>query len=151
MFTIIGSLIGFLTSFLPKLLDVIQKRQDNKHELEIRRLDNEMKLKYQSDQFEYYENNSQFIEQQQLLKHDIQISKEDGLIGGLRKMVRPLITYCFFGFFMFFKTILVMEALRHGIDIVGIADIIWDEQSQAIFAAIVSFWFGSRAIEKLDK
>jgi hypothetical protein len=26
--------------------------------------------------------------------------------------------------------------------------IIWDDDTQAIWAAVVSFWFGSRAIEK---
>jgi hypothetical protein len=25
---------------------------------------------------------------------------------------------------------------------------VWDDETQAIFAAIISFWFGSRAIEK---
>ena len=27
----------------------------------------------------------------------------------------------------------------------------WDEETQAIFAAIISFWFGSRAIQKSRK
>jgi len=26
--------------------------------------------------------------------------------------------------------------------------VVWDEETQAIFAAIISFWFGSRALEK---
>ena len=80
---------------------------------------------------------------------DIAISKETGFFAGLKKGVRPIITYCFFGFFLFYKTVLVMEALRSGQNISDISDIIWDEQSQAIFAAIISFWFGSRAVEKL--
>ena len=44
-----------------------------------------------------------------------------------------------------------MEAIKAGQDLSSISDVIWDEQSQAIFAAITSFWFGSRAIEKVKQ
>jgi hypothetical protein len=42
-----------------------------------------------------------------------------------------------------------MEALSSGQSLSEISDVIWDPQSQSIFAAIISFWFGSRAVEKL--
>ena len=90
-------------------------------------------------------------EHKRLIEHDIAISKETGFFAGLKKGVRPIITYCFFGFFLFYKIVLVMEAIKAGQDLSSISDVIWDEQSQAIFAAIISFWFGSRAIEKIKR
>jgi hypothetical protein len=33
-------------------------------------------------------------------------------------------------------------------DVSSAIQILWDEDTKAIFAAIVSFWFGSRAIDK---
>jgi hypothetical protein len=42
-----------------------------------------------------------------------------------------------------------MEAMKAGLNLSDISDVIWDPQSQSIFAAIISFWFGSRAVEKL--
>lgn len=150
MLTIIGSLIGFLTSFLPKVLGLIQQSKTNDHELKLRRLDADIRLRLQEGQYSYYQQNSEFEEQQLLVRHDQEISKDSGFVGGMRKMVRPLVTYCFFMFFMFFKIVLVIEAIKSGVNLVDISGIVWDEQSQTIFAAVISFWFGSRAIEKLN-
>ena len=148
MFAIIGSLLGFGTSFAPKILETINKKQDQKHELDKMRASAEIKMQMQDAEFDFQKDIAAHEEHKRLIEHDIAISKETGFFAGLKKGVRPIITYCFFGFFLFYKTVLVMEAMRSGQDIAAISDVIWDEQSQAIFAAIISFWFGSRAIEK---
>ena len=41
-----------------------------------------------------------------------------------------------------------MEALEKGTDFAEAINILWDDDTKAIFAAIISFWFGSRAIDK---
>ena len=41
-----------------------------------------------------------------------------------------------------------MEALEKGSDFSEAINILWDDDTKAIFAAIISFWFGSRAIDK---
>jgi len=148
MFAIIGSLLGFGTSFAPKILETINKKQDQKHELDKMRASAEIKMQMQDAEFDFQKDMAAHEEHKRLIEHDIAISKETGFFAGLKKGVRPIITYCFFGFFLFYKTVLVMEAMRSGQDMAAISDVIWDEQSQAIFAAIISFWFGSRAIEK---
>jgi hypothetical protein len=148
MFAIIGSLLGFGTSFAPKILETINKKQDQKHELDKMRASAEIKMQMQDAEFDFQKDMAAHEEHKRLIEHDIAISKETGFFAGLKKGVRPIITYCFFGFFLFYKTVLVMEALSSGQSLSDISDVIWDEQSQAIFAAIISFWFGSRAIEK---
>ena len=148
MFAIIGSLLGFGTSFAPKILETINKKQEQKHELDKMRASAEIKMQMQDAEFDFQKDMAAHEEHKRLIEHDIAISKETGFFAGLKKGVRPIITYCFFGFFLFYKTVLVMEALSSGQSLSDISDVIWDEQSQAIFAAIISFWFGSRAIEK---
>lgn len=148
MFAIIGSLLGFGTSFAPKILETINKKQEQKHELDKMRASAEIKMQMQDAEFDFQKDMAAHEEHKRLIEHDIAISKETGFFAGLKKGVRPIITYCFFGFFLFYKTVLVMEALGSGQTLSDISDVIWDEQSQAIFAAIISFWFGSRAIEK---
>jgi hypothetical protein len=69
-------------------------------------------------------------------------------MSGLQKSVRPVITYCFFALFTVIEYNLLQEALRTGTPMVEALDILWDDDTKAIFAAIISFWFGSRAIEK---
>jgi len=148
MFAIIGSLLGFGTSFAPKILETINKKQEQKHELAKMKASAEIKMQMQDAEFDFQKDMAAHEEHKRLIEHDIAISKETGFFAGLKKGVRPIITYCFFGFFLFYKTVLVMEALSSGQSLSDISDVIWDEQSQAIFAAIISFWFGSRAIEK---
>ena len=109
----------------------------------------EIKMQMQDAEFDHMQDMAQHEEHKRLIEHDIAISKETGFFAGLKKGVRPIITYCFFGFFLFYKTVLVMEALSSGQTLSDISDVIWDPQSQSIFAAIISFWFGSRAVEKL--
>lgn len=87
-------------------------------------------------------------EQKALLQHDTAISKGTGFMSGLQKSVRPVITYCFFALFTVIEYNLLQEALRTGTPMVEALDILWDDDTKAIFAAIISFWFGSRAIEK---
>ena len=151
MFALLGSLLGFGTSFAPKILETINKGQEQKHELAKMKMSAEIKMQMQDAEFDYKRDMAYHEEHKRLIEHDIAISKETGFFAGLKKGVRPIITYCFFGFFLFYKIVLVMEAIKAGQDLSSISDVIWDEQSQAIFAAIISFWFGSRAIEKVKQ
>ena len=87
-------------------------------------------------------------EHRRLIEHDISINAGTGFIAGLQKSVRPIITYCFFGLFAAIEVSLLLEALEQGANIRESLNILWDDDTKAIFAAIISFWFGSRAIDK---
>ena len=41
--------------------------------------------------------------------------------------------------------------IEKGTDFSEAIQLLWDEDTKAIFAAIISFWFGSRAVEKARK
>ena len=71
------------------------------------------------------------------------------LFNTLRYSVRPVITYGFFVLFLVIK----LQGLFHGMiedhtPIVQLLPVIWDEGTESLFAAILAFWFGSRAFEK---
>ena len=87
-------------------------------------------------------------EHERLIQHDISINKGGGIISALQRSVRPVITYCFFGLFLAIEITLLREALNSGMGVGESLQILWDEDTKAIFAAIISFWFGSRAIDK---
>jgi hypothetical protein len=66
----------------------------------------------------------------------------------MRVSIRPVITYAFFGLFVLIK----LQAMWHGMfdnqtPIVQLLPIIWDEGSASLFAAILAFWFGTRAFD----
>ena len=87
-------------------------------------------------------------EHARLVEHDISINQSTGFISGLQKSVRPVITYAFFGLFATIEITLLLEALEKGTDFSEAITLLWDDETKAIFAAVISFWFGSRAIEK---
>ena len=95
-----------------------------------------------------YEQRGADKEHQRLIDHDISINQGTGFIAGLQKSVRPVITYCFFGLFAVIEVTLLMEAMEKGENFSDAINILWDDDTKAIFAAIISFWFGSRAIDK---
>ena len=145
---LLGSVLGFGGSVVPAITDHFKTKANNKFELAKMEKMAELRAAGFDHEMRMFETQAADNEHARLIEHDISINQGTGFIAGLQKSVRPIITYCFFGFFLFYKTVLVMEALGSGQTLSDISDVIWDEQSQAIFAAIISFWFGSRAIEK---
>jgi hypothetical protein len=87
-------------------------------------------------------------EHARLIEHDISINQGTGFISGLQRSVRPVITYSFFILFATVEITLLQKAMAMDIPFNEALAIIWDDDTQAIWAAVVSFWFGSRAIEK---
>ena len=70
----------------------------------------------------------------------------------LRASVRPVVTYLFFFAFIILKFIVLYYSIFvdhvRAIDVIGQ---LWDEGTEALFAAIISFWFGSRAISSIRR
>lgn len=134
MITLLGSLIGFLSSIIPDVVKMFQDRQDKKHELEI------LKLQIQREQTAFNQKldainvQADIAESKQLYStYKTQIKWVDALNG----TVRPVIAYSFFFLYAFLK--------------IEFADNLWTEEDQAIFAGIISFYFGQRSMLALRK
>ena len=149
MLTLLGSLLGFVSSAFPDLLGLWRDNQDRKHELAIldRQME-QMKLGH-NQRLEEISIEADIAESQALYKHD---SQPSGVIwvDGLRASVRPVITYAFFTLFTAVKlsTLYVLMA-EEGLAFVIAIPQVWDPETQALFAAVMSFWFGQRALNKI--
>ena len=148
---IIGSLLGFGSSVVPAITDHFRSKRE--YEFELMKMEKmaELKKAGYDHEIKRFQEMGLHEEQKALLTHDTEIAKGEGIISGLQKSVRPVITYCFFFLFAAIEITILNEALRNGMDLSSALQIIWDEDTQAIFAAVISFWFGSRAIEKARK
>ena len=145
---LLGSLLGFGGSVVPAITDHFKTKGDNKFKLEqMTHMAELRKMGFDQD-IKMYEQQASDQEHQRLIDHDIAIAKSTGIIAGLQKSVRPVITYCFFGLFAAIEVSLLMDALDKGADLTQALNVLWDDDTKAIFAAIISFWFGSRAIDK---
>lgn len=69
-------------------------------------------------------------------------------VEALRASVRPIITYAFFILFATVKTAALFKLLDQGVDVTSGLIAVWDAETQALFAAVMSFWFGQRALAK---
>ena len=148
MLTLLGSLLGFITSAFPQLLGLIKDWQDRKHELAI--LDRQMEMQRQghTQRLEEIAVAADIAEAQALYRHDAQVSRVKW-VDGLRSSVRPMITYAFFLLFAAVKgSGLYLLIAVEGLVLAEALPRIWDDETAALFAAVVSFWFGARSLAK---
>lgn len=148
MLTLFASLLGFISSTLPKFFDVIQDKHDRQHELKILALQLRQMQRNHSQRMAEIAVQADIHESLALHKHDASLSNA-GWVGQLRASVRPVITYLFFTLFASVKACtLYILITDHNIHLYQALPQIWDADTQALFAAVISFWFGQRALSK---
>jgi hypothetical protein len=148
---LLGSVLGFGGSVVPAITDHFKTKANNKFELQKMEKMAELRAAGFDHEMKMFETQAADKEHDRLIQHDISINQGSGIIAGLQKSVRPVITYCFFGLFCAIEITLLREALNSGTSIADSLGLLWDGDTKAIFAAIISFWFGSRAIDKSRK
>lgn len=147
MLTLLGSLLGFLSSAFPDVLKLWRDNADRKHELAI--LDRQMEAQRQghTQRLEEIQVQADIAESKALYRH---ASQPSGVkwVEALRASVRPVITYAFFILFAVVKSAALYKLLDQGVGITDGLIAVWDGETQALFAAVMSFWFGQRALAK---
>ena len=149
--TILGSLTGFGGSVLPSVMNYFTDKQNSKTKIEELKIQAELMKQGTELDLQKFNARAADDEHARLIEHDIAMQKDTGFMAGLRKSVRPVITYMFFGLFVAVEGVMIWSALQSGSDVTNVMNEVWDDETQAIFAAIISFWFGSRALEKAKR
>jgi hypothetical protein len=178
MLTLLSTLLSFLMGGLPKLLDFFQNRADHAHELAMAQMQIERELKMaeagfaaqarveeikldeikvQTDAQKYAADaavktsviDAQKAEMEALYKHDAAIGEGTSQwVKDMRGATRSLITLGFFALLCFIDLGLVVYAYTHGVSFKDLASMLWDSDTAALFACIISFHFGGRAFGK---
>ncbi len=146
MMTLLGSLLGFGTSFLPEVLNYFKASQDHKHKLERMKVEMDMMTKRNELKLNIIDKQAEIKETEGLYKHDSMDS--GGFVNALRGSVRPVITYCFFALFVAVQTVVILRVMAEGGNWTDAVPLMWTQETQGLFAAIMSFWFGNRAVSK---
>ncbi len=145
MITLLSSLLGFFGSAFPDFLKLFKDAQDRQHELKILELQLAQQAQGHSNKLEEIRASADISESQALYKtYSVGIHWVDALNG----TVRPVLAYAFFGLYALTKMLqfsLIDDTIPASIFI------LWQEEDQAIFAGIISFYFGQRAMSKLRK
>lgn len=171
MLTLLSTLISFLMGGLPKILDFFQDKADKLHELQLARLQIERELEMRKLGYEAQERvehirseqlatesaanttqaliGAQQAEMQAIYAHDTSLNEGTSQwMRNLRASVRPVITYGFFFLLLFVDVGLFVYGWHQGTSFVELAEMLWDSDTQALFASIIAFHFGGRAFGK---
>jgi hypothetical protein len=171
MLTLLSTLISFLMGGVPKLLEFFQDRADKKHELELAQLQIQRELEMRKLGFEAQERvehikseqlametasqNTQTIvaaqqaEMQAIYAHDTALNEGTSQwMKNLRASVRPVITYGFFFLLVFVDVAGFWYGWHMNVPFNDLLEMLWDSDTQALFASIIAFHFGGRAFGK---
>jgi hypothetical protein len=160
MFTLLTTLVSFLTGGVPKILDFFQNKSDNKHELAMAQLQMTQQLELQKagfvlqkdiEEIKYDQIQTQVAgaERTALYEHDIEIGKGASTwVINLRAMVRPAITFGLFGLLVVVELFGFYYAVHTGISYHDAMRTLWSDDMQTVWASIVAFHFGTRAFAK---
>ena len=166
-----SDLISFLMGGLPKILDFFQDRSDKKHELELAQMQIARELEMRKLGFEAQERvehikseqleietksqekqaliGAQMAEMQAIYAHDTALNEGTSTwMKNLRASVRPVITYGFFLLLVGIDCALIWHGFSKGVEFTEMANQLWDDDTQALFASIIAFHFGGRAFGK---
>ena len=144
MLSLIGSLLGFGTSFLPKVLSFFEEKRDQAHELKLMDKQLEQQIKLGEQKLQFINVDADIRETEALQKNQALITmKSSTWVVNLSATVRPVMTYLLFIEFM----VLTFMLAFNWIDL-QMYDRIWSNEIQAVWAAVVSFWFGQRSFNR---
>ena len=144
MLSLIGSVLGFGTSFLPKVLGYFEEKRDQAHELSMMDKQLEQQLQIGVQKLQMMDAEADIRETEALHKEHASITmKASKWCINLSASVRPVITYCLF---------IEFAALTLSVNMDWITAqqymMIWNNEFQAVWAAVVSFWFGQRSFNR---
>jgi len=166
MIALFSALLGFIGSAFPDFIKLFRDGRDRTHELALLKLQmdydrEKLGAQRESAQADYaYKLQEIAVTERQTLNSGA--GTANGAMGiywvdALAGSVRPMITYCFFGVYVGVKlcqfrllldpALPWQQAMRASQAMVSL----WTEDDMGIFAAVIAFWFGSRALGKVRR
>ena len=168
MLALLGSILGFFSSSLPNILDYFQDKSDKKHELammaktaeiekdkaihlaEIKSSSDARRETYDLKRHEMAHDLSVFeaLNKQSEMLNNRDAPTGDKWIDFIRASVRPFITYWWMLLYTGLKVAtvyyVVVDPTASQLPLIEKLRLIWTEDDIAVFATIVTFWFGHK-------
>jgi hypothetical protein len=146
---LLGSLLGFSTSIIPEILGFFRQGQANKQELLMLEAKAQYAQALSSMKLEELDAKAEIVETEKLYEHDMALAAHGGWVVSLQASVRPVITYLFMGTFIAVEAGLVYSLITNqNVDWPTALESAFGDEEMAMFSAILSFWFGNRAMSK---
>lgn len=135
MVTLLGALFGFLGALVPEFMKLWRDHADKKHELAI--MDRQMELQ-KSGHGQRMEAIGAWADVAEMENVYSTYTTHIPWVDALNGTVRPVLAYAFFLLYAYVKFVQFTHTPWQ----------IWEEDDRAIFAGIISFYFGHRAMQR---
>lgn len=166
MLSLFSTLGGLLISMFPKVIELFQSKADQKHELELARVQTERELQMAAAGFAAQAKVEEIRTDQVAIQADAAMTqaaylheakvleKAASWVSTYVATVRPTVTYLFVLELVFINAGLGYYVWSHPDMIKGVEDLvkvgneIFSEDEMAMLGGIIGYWFGSRGNNK---
>ena len=166
MISLFSTLGGLLISMFPKLMELFQSRNDQKHEAELARIQTERELalaaagfaaqaKIEEVRTDQVSIQADAAMTQAAYNHDVKVLERAApWVSTFVGTVRPVVTYMFVLELLFINLGLGWyvwthpEMIKTVDDLIRIGNEIFSDEEMAMLGGIIGFWFGSRGQNK---
>lgn len=166
MISLFSTLGGLLISMFPKLMELFQNRNDQKHEAELARIQTERELQLAAAGFAAQAKIEEVRTDQVAIQadaamtqaayaHDAKVLERAApWVSTFVGTVRPVVTYMFVLELLFINVGLGWyvwthpEMIKTVDDLIRIGNEIFSDDEMAMLGGIIGFWFGSRGANK---
>jgi hypothetical protein len=146
MFTAIAAILGFLSSVAPQLVGAWQKKEDNAHAERMAQLQLEAAKEGHAAQLAVAEAQADSEQQRALYSYDAGPSGSK-FVDAFSKLVRPYITMVIFHLWLTIEGVLLLTGMWKGLSTAELYNIVWGQETQVLFGAVMGFWFGQRTVK----
>lgn len=147
MLALLSPFLGLLGSLLPSIIRIFERKQELQFQTETLKLQMEAAVQNAQVQIAIEDAKADVADAQSVRSYDNNV---DGgrFINALRASIRPVITYVFFITFIVIKSIVIYVMVQRGDSMTQMIASVWDQDTMALFGAVMGFWFGARILEK---
>jgi hypothetical protein len=143
MITGIVAILGAITGMVPAIMQWLTLKANHAQQLALAQL--QMQAAKEGGALQIDLANSQAdIRQADHIYEFASGASGNRFVDALAVFVRPYVTLVFFHLWIFLEVCLAIYGINSGYDLGQLARLVWDDNTAAIFGAIMGFWFGDR-------
>ena len=143
MITGIVAILGAITGMVPAIMQWLTLKANHAQQLALAQL--QMQAAKEGGALQIDLANSQAdIRQADHIYEFASGASGNRFVDALAVFVRPYVTLIFFHLWIFLEVCLAIYGINSGYDLGQLSKLVWDDNTAAIFGAIMGFWFGDR-------
>lgn len=151
MLALLGSLLGLLGSLAPRLIQFFEQKQNHAQELEMLKVQGQFQLQMiEAGHTAKMAEINAMADMRTELAAFVATNKPTGIrwVDAFNGFMRPFLTLCFFGLYAAVKAAQFLVLAQDGGMGASTVLSLWNNEDWAVWAAIVTFWFGNRTFNR---